>query len=86
VAREVLDDHDSQQHDQNGGRCQTARPRAGVAVPALAQDVMHGRTAKSVLISGQDDTSACTAQRPAFAETRLPIAGRQPTRARDRSP
>jgi hypothetical protein len=45
VAREV-DDHQSQRRDKDGDRCQAARPRPRLAVPTLAEDVAHRRTAK----------------------------------------
>jgi hypothetical protein len=41
-----VDDHQSQRRDKDGDRCQAARPRPGLAVPTLAEDVAHRRTAK----------------------------------------
>ena len=45
----MLDDQHSR-HREHGGRGHAARPRAGLAAPALTQDVRHGLTANSVLI------------------------------------
>lgn len=58
----MLDDQHSRYH-QHGGRRHAARPRAGLAAPALTQDVRHGLTANSVLICpttlSYDHTPAC---------------------------
>jgi hypothetical protein len=39
-ARQMPDDHD-RQHSENHDHCQPPGPPAGLAVPAMAQDVIH---------------------------------------------
>jgi hypothetical protein len=57
VARKVLDDQNSRQH-QRGEHRHPARPGPASAAPALADDVIHGATAKIRLIRRHDDTRA----------------------------
>src|SRR5581483_12128718 len=55
VAREMNSNHDGDQRE-DGEDGQPPRPPAGLAIPALAEDVTHGRTTRSTLISSHDDT------------------------------